>query len=90
MEPGLRAGALVIARPVGARTRLRVGDIVVARRPDGQETIKRIRSIDPNDGIFLIADNPAGRDSYDFGPIRLDDVIARVRWRYWPFPPRRL
>jgi SOS-response transcriptional repressor LexA len=90
MEPALHAGDFVVARPMDARVALRPGDVVVARRPDGQETIKRIRSIERDGGLFLIADNPAGRDSYDFGPVRRDDIIARVRWRYWPFPPRRL
>ena len=92
MEPGLRAGALVVARPIDPATALRVGDVVVARRPDrpGLEIIKRIHSIDAAGAIFLIADNPVGSDSYDFGSVRPEDIIARVLWRYWPLPPRRV
>jgi len=89
MEPALRTGHLVIARAIDAKTVLHAGDVVVARRPDGKETIKRIRSIEAG-GIFLVADNPAGTDSYDFGALRREDILARVRWRYWPLPPRRL
>jgi nickel-type superoxide dismutase maturation protease len=93
MEPGLGAGALVIARPVDARTRLRVGDVVVARRPDRPEfeIIKRIQSIDADGSVVLIGDNPgASTDSRQFGAVARDQIVARVRWRYWPFPPKRL
>jgi nickel-type superoxide dismutase maturation protease len=93
MEPGLRAGALVIARPVDARTRLRVGDVVVARRPDRPELeiIKRIQSIDADGAVVLVGDNPgASTDSRQFGAVARDHIVARVRWRYWPLPPRRL
>lgn len=93
MEPALRAGALVIARPVDSRTRLRVGDVVVARRPDRPELeiIKRIHAIDEAGNIFLIGDNPArSTESVDFGWVQRDHILARVRWRYWPLPPLRL
>jgi len=92
MEPGLRAGALVIARAVDERTRLRVGDVVVARRPDRPELeiIKRIRSIDAA-GVFLAGANPKGStDSREFGLVGRDHIVALVRWRYWPWPPIRL
>ncbi|HYY45721.1 MAG TPA: nickel-type superoxide dismutase maturation protease [Candidatus Angelobacter sp.] len=93
MEPGLRAGALVIALVVDSRTRLHVGDVVVARRPDRPqlEIIKRIQAIDAAGNIFLIGDNPArSTESVDFGWVPRDHILARVRWRYWPLPPRRL
>lgn len=93
MEPRLRAGALVIAYPIDGKTNLRVGDVVVARRPDRPqlEIIKRIQAIGPTGALFLVGDNPAAStDSRAFGPVRRDDVVARVRWRYWPLPPVRL
>jgi nickel-type superoxide dismutase maturation protease len=93
MEPTLRAGALVIAQPIDAGTQLRAGDVVLAHRPDryGLEIIKRIQSIDTAGTIFLVGDNPwASTDSRDFGAVTRDAIVARVRWRYWPFPPRRL
>jgi nickel-type superoxide dismutase maturation protease len=93
MEPRLRRGALVIARPIDPGTRLRVGDVVVARRPDRpeQEIIKRIHSIDAVGTIFLIGDNPrASTDSRNFGAVTREQIVARVRWRYWPLPPIRL
>ena len=93
MAPRLRRGALVIAEPIDGTMRLRAGDVVVARRPDQPqvEVIKRIHSIDAAGTIFLTGDNPnASTDSRDFGPVRREDIIARVRWRYWPLPPSRL
>src|SRR5438876_809413 len=72
---------------------LRVGDVVVARRPDRPELeiIKRIRAIDPAGAIFLVGDNSAAStDSRQFGPVPRDHIVAQVRWRYWPLPPIRV
>jgi nickel-type superoxide dismutase maturation protease len=82
-----------MATPVEARTRLRIGDVVVARRPDRPqlEIIKRIVSIDATGAFVLIGDNAAqSTDSREFGPVRREHIVARVRWRYWPLPPARL
>lgn len=93
MAPRLRPGALVVAEPLDQAAVLRPGDVVVARRPDRPELeiIKRIHSIDAAGTIFLVGDNPgASTDSRDFGAITREQVLARVRWRYWPLPPIRL
>lgn len=93
MAPRLGPGARVVAQTVDAAARLRVGDVVVARRPDRPELeiIKRIQAIDRNGACFLAGDNLVrSTDSRDFGPVPRDQIIARVRWRYWPLPPLRL
>lgn len=95
MRPGLRPGALVIAKALDRSDDLRAGDVVVARRPDpaGRAIIKRIHSIDDAGTIFLVGDNPdplASTDSRTFGTITRDQIQARVRWRIWPLPPRRI
>jgi nickel-type superoxide dismutase maturation protease len=93
MAPRLPSGALVVARPIDGRTPLRVGDVVVARRPDrpGLAIIKRIASIEAGGSIFLAGDNPAAStDSRQFGLVPREQIVARVRWRYWPLPPARL
>ena len=93
MAPRLPSGALVVARPIHSGTALRVGDVVVARRPDRPELeiIKRIAAIDDAGAIFLAGDNPpASTDSRQFGPVTRAHITARVRWRYWPLPPARL
>jgi nickel-type superoxide dismutase maturation protease len=95
MAPRLPAGALVVARALTAATPLHAGDVVVARSPDRPqlEIVKRIHSIDREGTIFLIGDNPnptASTDSRNFGPLKREDIIALVRWRYWPLPPLRL
>ena len=93
MAPRLRPGALVVAEPLDGAAVLRPGDVVVARRPDRPhlEIIKRIRSIDAAGSIFLVGDNPReSTDSRDFGPVSREQVLARVRWRYWPLPPIRI
>ena len=93
MAPRLPSGALVVARPIDAMTPLRVGDVVVARRPDRPELeiIKRIQAIDGNGAIFLVGDNPSSStDSRQFGAVPREQIVARVRWRYWPLPPARV
>ena len=93
MAPRLPSGALVVARPIDRMTLLRVGEVVVARRPDRPELeiIKRIQAIDGNGAIFLLGDNPSSStDSRQFGAVTREQIVARVRWRYWPLPPTRL
>lgn len=93
MAPLLRPGALVVARAIDPRTALRVGDVVVARRPDRLtlEIIKRIEAVTEAGSFVLAGDNPsASTDSRQFGPVTRDQIVARVHWRYWPLPPVRL
>jgi nickel-type superoxide dismutase maturation protease len=93
MAPRLPSGARVVARAVDGTMRLRVGDVVVARRPDRPELeiIKRISGIDADGAIILVGDNPAAStDSRQFGPVTRAHILARVRWRYWPLPPLRV
>lgn len=83
----------MVAEPLHDAAVLRPGDVVVARQPDRPhlEIIKRIRSIDAAGTIFLVGDNPmASTDSRDFGAVSREQILARVRWRYWPLPPIRL
>ncbi len=71
---------------------MRVGDVVVARRPDRPdlEIVKRIQAIDAGGAFFLAGDNPASStDSRQFGAVRRHHILARVGWRYWPLPPMR-
>jgi nickel-type superoxide dismutase maturation protease len=93
MAPRLPPGALVVARAIDGMTPVRVGDVVVARRPDRPELdiIKRIQAIDVNGRIVLVGDNPAAStDSRQFGAVPREQIVARVRWRYWPLPPARV
>ena len=93
MQPTLRSGSLVIARRLKVGTRLRPGDVVVVRHPERAdlEIIKRVHSIDAAGTIFLIGDNPAASsDSRTFGAVTREQIVALVRWRYWPVPPRRI
>lgn len=91
MEPLLPHGSRVIAsQDQGAP--LRVGDVVLARRPDRPEVemVKRIAAFEGG-RLVLLGDNPAqSTDSRVFGPVDRTAVIAVIRWRYWPIPPRRL
>jgi nickel-type superoxide dismutase maturation protease len=92
MAPRLPSGSLIVARPIDDATRLRIGDVVVARRPDRPdlEIVKRIQAIDTDGAIFLAGDNPAAStDSRQFGAVTRHHVLARVGWRYWPLPPIR-
>ncbi|WP_367650764.1 S24/S26 family peptidase [Nocardioides sp. zg-1308] len=95
MLPTLREGDLLLVRH-GAR--VRPGDLVVARFPDGTLTVKRAlerrRTRAGADAWWLVSDNPdEGVDSRHRGPVADDQVLAVVRLRVWPLPrlgrPRR-
>lgn len=93
MRPVLPDGALVVARRLEASSNLRVGEVVVARRPDRPEIeiIKRILAIDEQGRVFLDGDNAAAStDSWTFGPVPRELILALVTWRYWPLPVKRL
>ncbi len=93
MLPTLPHGSRVLAIPVGAATLLEVGELVAARRPDRPEIelVKRIGAIITPDSYILLGDNPGrSTDSRHFGPVPRALITARVRWRYWPLPPRWL
>jgi len=92
MAPRLPSGSRIVARSIDDATRLRVGDVVVARRPDRPELeiVKRIQAIDAGGAIFLAGDNPtSSTDSRQFGAVMRHHILARVGWRYWPLPPIR-
>jgi nickel-type superoxide dismutase maturation protease len=93
MRPLLRDGALIAATRLDPESVLRVGEVVVARRPDrtSVEMVKRIQAVDHQGNVFLRGDNPAlSTDSRHFGSVPRNLILARVRWRYWPLPIRRL
>lgn len=88
MEPLLPGGSRVVAIAVQPGTRLRVGDVVLARTPDRQalDVVKRIAAVD-GDSLVLAGDNVARSTN---ALVDRRDVIAVIRWRYWPMPVRRL
>ncbi|HTC70708.1 MAG TPA: nickel-type superoxide dismutase maturation protease [Acidothermaceae bacterium] len=88
MLPQLRAGDCLL---VSTRSRVRAGDVVVARRPQvpGLLLVKRaVRRADG--GWWLLSDNAAeGRDdSRAFGVLPDDAVVGKVLFRYYPWRRR--
>jgi len=68
----------------------RVGDVVVARRPDrpGLLVVKRVVKTTAR-GFWLEGDDPsASDDSRLFGEVHSSEVLARAVGRYWPNPTR--
>jgi nickel-type superoxide dismutase maturation protease len=85
MLPALRPGDCLL---VSALARVKVGDVVVARRPhvDGLLLVKRVvRREDA--GWWLQSDNAdAGLDdSRAFGVLPDDCVVGKVLFRYYPW-----
>lgn len=88
MAPALEPGDwLIVERVSRGGRRARPGDIVLARDPrePARTLVKRLVRIADGGGAWLEGDNPAeSTDSRHFGPVGLDEVFGRVRWRYWP------
>ena len=85
MLPALRSGDVCLVR-WGARPR--IGDVVVARRPDRPElvVVKRLTSL-AADGAWLEGDNRDGsHDSWVFGPVPADGLLGVLVLRYRPRP----
>jgi nickel-type superoxide dismutase maturation protease len=100
MVPTLLPGDWALA---AAGVRVSRGDVVVVEHPDrpGYEMVKRLIAL-PGDGVG--GDRLLGRDEYwiegdrrdastdsrQFGPVRRDELRAKVLLIYWPPPRRRL
>ncbi len=89
MLPTLRDGDRLL---VAHDARVRPGDLVVVRLPDGTGSVVAVKRatvrVDP--GWWVERDNPReGVDSARVGAIADDDVLAVVLLRLWPGPRRR-
>lgn len=96
MEPTLPAGALVAVSPL--RGDPSFGAVVVVRRPDGSEHLKRIVAtpggsvrLDGSEVVLgaaqyaVAGDNrPRSTDSRHYGPVARGNVVAVARVCYWP------
>jgi nickel-type superoxide dismutase maturation protease len=87
MEPALRNGEVYLAR---RKTRLQVGDVIVARHPQRNEllTVKRIVRREPS-GWWVEGDSVHGsNDSRDFGVVPDQLVQAKIVCRIRPLARR--
>lgn len=63
------------------KTRVKVGDVVVIERPEqpGIYYVKRIAEIEiAKNQIFLLSDNPQGRDSRQWGWLPASAIVANI------------
>jgi signal peptidase I len=97
MMPTLSPGALVAVSPLRGDPPL--GSVVVVRRPDGSEHLKRIAalpggtvrmasggSLSLGEGLYgITGDNrDSSTDSRHYGPVPRGDIVAVARVCYWP------
>lgn len=83
MMPQLKAGDLIFLLKT---QKLKVGQIVIAKRPDRQNllVIKRVKAITKN-GYWLEGDNSLeSDDSRIFGEVDKDLILGKLMFRYWP------
>lgn len=78
MAPTLRADQIIIVS--GRLQRMRAGMVVVAHRAE-RDLVKRIKTVDPTKGVYVMGDNlAASTDSRTFGWLDPDEIIGRVIW----------
>ena len=86
MAPALSPGERVLVNKAAYWLgRPRPGDLVVVRDPRQPERllIKRIGESANGDGWLVLGDNPvASTDSRAFGPVRREDIVGKVWFRY--------
>jgi nickel-type superoxide dismutase maturation protease len=84
MLPALHPGDWLVVRWGG---RVRVGDMVVVRRPDRIALLMVKRAVRrEGDGWWVAGDNPSDSiDSRLFGAVPDPLVVGRVVFRYWPW-----
>jgi nickel-type superoxide dismutase maturation protease len=77
MNPTLKDGEVVL---VDREAAIKVGDIVIARHPIGQNDIaKRVGRINERGHYFLVGDNPdESEDSRDFGAVTREYIKGKV------------
>lgn len=81
MIPALAPGEYVVAR---RGVPPRPGAVVVVRRPE-RLVVKRVTHLTEDGRVWVQGDNDAVTDdSRTYGPVPMDDVVAEVRWRYYP------
>ena len=102
MEPTLPAGSLVAVSPLRAQPAY--GAVVVVRRPDGSEHLKRVvgtpgarvrleaGEVTLGAGRFAVVGDNRSRstDSRHYGPVTREEVVGVARVCYWPPPSWRL
>jgi nickel-type superoxide dismutase maturation protease len=82
MQPTLRPGDRLL---VYRWSRPTPGDLVVVRDPAYAKRllVKRLAQRTDDGRYVVLADNPnVSRDSREFGPVRREQLIGRVVWRY--------
>ncbi len=90
MEPAYRLGERLLVNRLAYRGRTpQPGEVVVLRDPEvpRRRLLKRVIAVHsgaPGQGLMVevLGDNPAGRDSRDFGPVPARLIVGRVWRRY--------
>lgn len=96
MEPTLSAGCFVAVAPLKRAPSF--GAVVVVRRPDGTEHLKRVVATPGDrwpvgtgevvlgpDQFAVVGDNRArSTDSRHYGPISREEILGVARVCYWP------
>ncbi len=79
LRPEIEDGDIVLLLTWLRLWRLKPGDRVVFRQPTYGTMIKKIERLGPGQGqVFVTGTHAASVDSYEFGPIHVNQIIGKV------------
>lgn len=90
MSPTYKNGDFAIGKVATAKSRLRVGDIVILQRGNEYPMIKRLSAKADGDCFEIQGDNVKSMSKVDLGVVHKDQIVAKAVYRIKPYQHREV